>query len=999
MPNYTVKQGDCVSSIAKKFHIGDWSVIFDHPSNKALRDKRKSPNVLYPGDVLFIPEVEPKEHPVASGAPHRFTVRTPKKSLSIIVEDADDHVLADMAYKLVVAGETIEGKTDGKGKLETSVPVDAQQGQLTIGKFTWTLQIGHLNPIEHAPDDGSSGLMHRLRNLGYSVPEGAKAQDPAARTAIATFQARSSLPVTGELDDATKKKLVDYHQEGAKKAAQTPPPKPAAKPAPKPTAPRLATPPPGAPEEGYYDRAKHALGSFYDWVADSFQHDTQSGHEPVNGGVQKQAPVAPSVKSAPTTNVLSAPCTCFVCTLKLIVVHKSHEDLTAAHAKISEAPVPPAKPEDMLSWFHDEPFRINIVGIRRRHSFSNKLDDAIFTFFRVGADTGTDEWKPLADKYDLKSQDWVVGKSVFVPCKRFGGFWVASYDVSTDPGWEQAKDGTDISMAVLNAGDGSEEDKHTLRSGEAFVCPLWYKNTWRLGAHHKNGYGGHLALVQDKNALIERLNYPKEQAKPAAAPWLRVYKGGKDPVDYTNVVYHITSKKVPDVKGPHSTVELDEDDVIGKRYFATVGMNIHRAHKHPTMGGPSTGAQAGFGKGAGTAYSEGCQIFADSAQFDQFLRQCQFSKWWQCKGKPCKKVTSAAMFAGMGYNELVSKKDKPDYKQLACYEADHVSTCDDGVCGVRYDYVLIELTAKDLDSLRSDYGKLSKTYTFKNDNKLFVGGAQPAAGSGAATTPAPKVPVAPVPAVVNQVAAAVGATGSTCTCGSTVDPLYRAAKATKVTAQDMNAAVIREWKVLVGGKTDDLIEDVSIALVGQWALETTWGQKMMNFNYGNVKRGSAKILFTAFTTSEYYKTEKGAIAAADCPKHSRLIGHNTKGWGAAFDPPHKQTHFRAYETLDDGIKAHFAILQKQSNFVAAWKVLADHAAGSGLPAAEKERHDRLQQLGLAFGVALKAGGYATAGDYAQQMSNMATSAWKALKPGEQKAWKAAHPKKKVVIGA
>ncbi len=370
------------------------------------------------------------------------------------------------------------------------------------------------------------------------------------------------------------------------------------------------------------------------------------------------------------------------------------------------------------------------------------------------------------------------------------------------------------------------------------------------------------------------------------------------------------------------------------------------------------------------------------------------------QGKPCKRVTSAAMFSGMGYNELISKKDKPDYKQLACYEADHVSTCDDGICGVRYDYVLIELTAKDLDSLRADYGKLDKTYPFKNDNKLFVGGAQPAAGSGSATTTTPKVPVTPVPEVVTQVATAAGATGSTCTCGSTVDPLYRAPKTTAVSAGEMNAAVVRVWKALVGnGKSDDLVEDAAMVLVGQWGLETGWGAKMMNFNFGNVKRGGAKILFTAFSTSEYYTSEKGSIAAVNCAKHSRLIGHNAKGWGAAFDPPHKQTYFRAYETLDDGVKAHFSVLQNQANFVAGWKALADHAAGTGASASEKERHDRVQKLRLAFGTALKAGHYATAADYDEKMAEMGISVWRRLKPGEYSAWKAAHPKKKVVIGA
>lgn len=53
--NYTVVSGDTLSKIAQKFGIGSWSLLYNHPYNQAFKASRTNPNLIYPGDKLYIP--------------------------------------------------------------------------------------------------------------------------------------------------------------------------------------------------------------------------------------------------------------------------------------------------------------------------------------------------------------------------------------------------------------------------------------------------------------------------------------------------------------------------------------------------------------------------------------------------------------------------------------------------------------------------------------------------------------------------------------------------------------------------------------------------------------------------------------------------------------------------------------------------------------------------------------------------------------------------------
>jgi hypothetical protein len=50
-----IKQGETLETLAKRFHVANWRIIYDYPANAALRKKRPDPNSVQPGDVVVVP--------------------------------------------------------------------------------------------------------------------------------------------------------------------------------------------------------------------------------------------------------------------------------------------------------------------------------------------------------------------------------------------------------------------------------------------------------------------------------------------------------------------------------------------------------------------------------------------------------------------------------------------------------------------------------------------------------------------------------------------------------------------------------------------------------------------------------------------------------------------------------------------------------------------------------------------------------------------------------
>lgn len=204
---YRVEQGDHLSGIAAKFGLPKFETIWDHPENAALKQQRKNPHVLHPGDVLYIPGHETKDHDKPSDDKHRFKVRAPRLVLRVRLKDVFGDTLACMPCELEVDGRTVRLTTDADGLLEHPVSATAQDAILRVqGRFR-CLKIGHLDPIEE-----KSGWRERLRNLGYyDVDPDDPNDDPELEAAVRMFQEEHHLDVDGICGPLTQAKLKQIH--------------------------------------------------------------------------------------------------------------------------------------------------------------------------------------------------------------------------------------------------------------------------------------------------------------------------------------------------------------------------------------------------------------------------------------------------------------------------------------------------------------------------------------------------------------------------------------------------------------------------------------------------------------------------------------------------------------------------------------------------------------------------------------------------------------------
>jgi len=110
---HIVQRGENLTVISRKYGITDWRTIYNHPNNQAFRNKRPNPNLIHPGDQLFIPTKTPG--PVAPQHKVEFHLS--------VREKATKAGFPNLTVKLRLPnGVAKEFKTDARGNIQLKEP-------------------------------------------------------------------------------------------------------------------------------------------------------------------------------------------------------------------------------------------------------------------------------------------------------------------------------------------------------------------------------------------------------------------------------------------------------------------------------------------------------------------------------------------------------------------------------------------------------------------------------------------------------------------------------------------------------------------------------------------------------------------------------------------------------------------------------------------------------------------------------------------------------------
>jgi len=164
MQPYVVRQGDYLAQLA--YQLGfDADTVWNDPANQPLRDAGRTPDILWPTDVLYVPDPPlgpPPSQALANGQTNSFVSDPPTVTVTL---QFSDPALASQSFTIteLSALGTLTTGSDGTTP-SISVPVSLQSFTVVFASdgTTFTVLMGQLDPASTL-----SGAFQRLQNLGY----------------------------------------------------------------------------------------------------------------------------------------------------------------------------------------------------------------------------------------------------------------------------------------------------------------------------------------------------------------------------------------------------------------------------------------------------------------------------------------------------------------------------------------------------------------------------------------------------------------------------------------------------------------------------------------------------------------------------------------------------------------------------------------------------------------------------------------------------------------
>lgn len=230
MATYTVKKGDNLTHIARRFGIGSWRELYNHPRNAEFKRKRPNPNLIFPGDLLFIPGDEPGPQVIDLGET-RIVVPLEDKKIEDMTEEERDQALALVKDSLP---PDLKGEAEGIlkwvglgltfGQLATLIPNVSMGAGAMAGPAVLAVRLvlGWMSAWE------TNEKMYGFRACAYTVTAWAfgKPRPKSSPEMMRRFKQFSSIHIIRERDKAWQEASLktwrglnaEYVKQGVEKA-------------------------------------------------------------------------------------------------------------------------------------------------------------------------------------------------------------------------------------------------------------------------------------------------------------------------------------------------------------------------------------------------------------------------------------------------------------------------------------------------------------------------------------------------------------------------------------------------------------------------------------------------------------------------------------------------------------------------------------------------------------------------------------------------------------
>jgi hypothetical protein len=194
--NHTVLPGEYMELIAWNAGFPNYTDILADAKNEAFKKLRPNPDILMPGDQVFIPDKDTKGLSAATDKKHKVVKKGPPKIELIVTIQRYGKPFGNQKFLLEVGDKKIPGHTAANGLLKTEIPLGVALGTLTFPGppvYKRKLNFGFLNPITTV-----SGRQMRLNNLGFFCGPANGVENAAYKAALAAFQKKYLPIVTGD---------------------------------------------------------------------------------------------------------------------------------------------------------------------------------------------------------------------------------------------------------------------------------------------------------------------------------------------------------------------------------------------------------------------------------------------------------------------------------------------------------------------------------------------------------------------------------------------------------------------------------------------------------------------------------------------------------------------------------------------------------------------------------------------------------------------------------